>query len=108
MVNQDRSPRECLCEQCWQSPQGDVARSHRAINRVLALLDERRRRLFVGLLASQQGHGGVAQLARITGLSRTTIRRGLLELRDGADDFSARVRRPGGGRHRIEKKVPTY
>jgi hypothetical protein len=108
MGDQERSPRECLCERCRQSPQGDVARSHRAITRVLALLDERRRRLFVGLLAGQQGHGGVARLARITGLSRTTIRRGLLELRDGADDSSARVRRPGGGRHRIEKKVPTY
>jgi hypothetical protein len=71
---------------------------------VVALLDERRRRLFVGLLASQWGHGGVVLLARITGLSRTTIRRGQLEIDNATPDLAARVRRAGGGRKRLEKK----
>jgi DeoR/GlpR family transcriptional regulator of sugar metabolism len=73
---------------------------------VLTSLDERGRRLFAGLLARERGHGGVVALARITGLSRTTIRRGLLELeRDGAEP-AGRVRGPGGGRKRAEKKTP--
>jgi DNA-binding phage protein len=80
-----------------------VAEDHRAINRVVASLDERRRRLFAGLLAQQAGHGGIARVARITGLSRTTVLRGLRELA-APPDPSGRVRRPGGGRPRVEKK----
>jgi predicted ArsR family transcriptional regulator len=83
-----------------------VAEAHRAINRVVVLLDERRRRLFVGLLAQQVGHGGVAALAQITGLSRTTIRRGQLELAQPERVPAGRVRQPGGGRPRLEKKTP--
>jgi DNA-binding phage protein len=79
---------------------------HRAINRVMAELDERSRRLFAGLLARQQGRGGILRVARITGLSRMTIRRGLRESERGQTESSDRVRRRGGGRTRIEKKLP--
>jgi DeoR/GlpR family transcriptional regulator of sugar metabolism len=72
----------------------------------LASLDERGRRLFAGLLARQRGHGGVVALARITGLSRTTIRRGLVEVEQDGTPAASRVRRPGGGRKRAEKKTP--
>jgi hypothetical protein len=74
----------------------------------LALLDERQRRLFAGLLAERRGHGGVVELAAITGLSRTTIRRGQLELRQGASLPAGRVRRSGGGRPRAEKKTRAW
>ena len=77
---------------------------HRAINRVMAELDERGRRLFAGILARQHGHGGIQQVAEITGLSRVTIRRGLRESERGQAEFSDRVRRPGGGRKCVEKK----
>jgi hypothetical protein len=96
----------CSCVSCQRDPEGEVAREHRAINQVVGLLDERRRRLFVGLLASQWGHGRVVLLARITGLSRTTIRRGQLEIGKAAPDLGARVRQAGGGRKRLEKKSP--
>jgi DeoR/GlpR family transcriptional regulator of sugar metabolism len=86
-------------------PTGELAQEHQAINRVLATLDERRRRLFVGLLASQRGHGGVVQLARVTGMSRTTIRRGMLELEEAPPLDPRRVRRPGGGGQALEKKT---
>ena len=56
---------------------------HRAINRVMAELDERGRRLFAGILARQHGHGGIQQVAEITGLNRMTIRRGLRESERG-------------------------
>ena len=45
-----------------------------------------------------QGRGGVAAVSRITGLARSTIGRGLNELRAGEARDADRVRRPGGGR----------
>lgn len=105
MADQLRDFHACPCEHCRQEPQGLIALDHQAIKRVVTLLDERRRRLFAGLLARQAGHGGVVRVARITGLSRTTILRGLREL-DTPADASERVRRPGGGRPRLEKKRP--
>jgi hypothetical protein len=78
---------------------------HGAINRVMTKLDERGRRLFAGILARQQGRGGIQQVAEITGLSRMTIRRGWRESERGQGEFSDRVRRPGGGRKCIEKKL---
>lgn len=106
MADQRCNPHVCSCERCRGFPHGDIAQDHRAINRVVASLDERRRRLFAGLLANQRGHGGVAQVARVTGLSRTTIHRGVLELQASAAEPADRIRRPGGGRPRAEKKSP--
>ena|SRR5947209_2572154 len=104
-----RTVYQCPCSTCGQQPHGDTAQDHAAINRVLALLDERQRRLFAGLLAERRGHGGVVHLARITGLSRTTIRRGQLELRQGASlPEEGRIRRGGGGRPRAEKKIRAW
>jgi hypothetical protein len=95
----------CPCVECRERPRGRVAQDHGAINRVLALLNERQRRFLAGLLAERRGHGGLVAVARITGLSRTTIRRGLVELRRGDDVPEGRIRRPGGGRPRAEKKI---
>lgn len=96
----------CECPVCQQTPDGTGAEEHRAINRIIAAVDERNRRLFVGLLARRHGRGGITLLARITGLSPHTIRRGQRELRHGSEIMNECVRRPGGGRHRTEKKVP--
>jgi hypothetical protein len=62
--------------------------------------------LFGGLLAQERGHGGLVEVATITGMSRTTIQRGMLEIRRASPEAMDRVRRPGGGRKRLEKKVP--
>jgi DNA-binding phage protein len=70
----------CPCEHCQLESQGARAREHQLINQLVAILDERSRRLSVASLALQQGRGGLTQLARITGLSRNTIRRGIHEL----------------------------
>jgi len=61
-------------------------------------LDERGRRLFAANEAMAQGRGGVTATAAATGLARSTIHRGLAELRSGHNDIGERVRRPGGGR----------
>ena len=63
-----------------------------------AFLDERGRRLFAANEALALGHGGVTATAKATGLARSTINRGILELRSESNDIGSRVRRPGGGR----------
>ena len=68
-------------------------------------LDERSRRLFVGLLARHLGRGGIQRVSEITGFSRATIRRGLRQCDESQPAELDRVRRAGGGRKLIEKKV---
>ena len=63
-------------------------------------------RLLAGLLALRQGRGGILRVAEITGLSRTTIRRGIEELQRGIGRCPERIRQPGGGRKRLEKNSP--
>jgi hypothetical protein len=106
MADQHPFARACCCPDCRRGTEPEVADYHAAINSVLVGLDERNRRLFAGLLASDHGHGGVTLLAQVTGLSRTTILRGQCELEDGVQGDPGRVRRPGGGRPRLEKKRP--
>jgi hypothetical protein len=86
-----------------------VAVEHRAINRLVAVSNERLRRLLVGFLAAQMGYGGVSRMARITGMDRNTIARGQRELRRqgiSKAQASSRVRRFGGGRKPVESLVP--
>ena len=61
-------------------------------------LDERGRRLFAANEALAQHYGGVTAAAQATGLARSTINRGIRELRSARPDIVGRVRRPGGGR----------
>ncbi len=61
---------------------------------------------FAGFWATVYGRGGIARLVVITGLSRTTIRRGRSEFLQPEGIDTSRIRRPGGGRKRIEKNFP--
>ena len=101
-----RSRHRCVCSACQQHPHSGTAQAHRDINRFVAILNEKQRRLFLGWLARQQGRGAIRRLARITGVSRNTIRRGLRELRQRV--APGRIRRPGGGRPAVEKKGGTF
>jgi len=60
-------------------------------------LNERARRLFAASEALAAGRGGIAAVSRASGIARSTIGRGLAELRDDAVATAGRVRRPGGG-----------
>ena len=64
------------------------------------VVDERGRRRFAAAEALAAGRGGVTAVAPITGVARSTIDRGLAELRGDAAPAAApeRVRRQGGGR----------
>jgi len=70
-----------------------------------SLLDEQQRRLYAGLESLKQGHGGDRKLAEILGLDEQTVARGRRELL-AAKVQRERVRQPGGGRPRAEKKRP--
>ena len=65
---------------------------------IKASLNERARRLWAAAEARALGRGGVARVLRATGLSPTTLNRGLRELESGDAPPPGRVRRPGGGR----------
>jgi hypothetical protein len=69
-------------------------------------LDERGRRLHAAAEVRAIGYGGLAAVARATGLSRGTIGRGVKDL-DHAPLPSGRVRRDGGGRHPLSASDPT-
>jgi hypothetical protein len=101
-----RTVHRCTCDGCQQHPYSGSAKQHRAINRVLATLDEGNRRRFVGLLAFQWGRGGLQSLNRITGLSRNTLRRGRAEVAHITRVPAGKGRQSGGGRQRVEKNSP--
>ena len=108
MVKVRKAIYKCHCLDCIAQPDSDTALFHRSINRLVATLNEKDRRQFVGLLASQLGHGGITTLAKITGLHRKTIERGRNEIRENDIGSDARIRVAGGGRHKVEKKRPIY
>ena len=70
-------------------------------------LDERRRRLWAAAEARSAGRGGIAAVARASGMSEETIRRGVRELETGHSLELGRVRRPGGGRKPLTETDPT-
>ena len=96
----------CKCVACQRHPYGKIAKEHKAINRVLAGLDERNKRRFVGLLASQKEN--ISLLAEITGLSRNTIYRGQSEVEYPSQNPISGVRCAGGGRIPVEKNNPGF
>lgn len=71
------------------------------------VLDERTRRLWAGTEAIAWGRGGMAAVARVTGLSCNTVKRGMQESQQKKTVDVARIRRPGGGRKRKTVMDPT-
>ena len=68
-------------------------------------LDERGRRLFAAAEVRTAGWGGLAVVARITGLARSTINRGEDDL-DAEPLAKGQIRRAGGGRKAVSKNDP--
>jgi len=62
------------------------------------VLDERGRRRFAAAEAMAAGYGGMSAVERATGIARSTIGRGLIDLRSDEPETAERVRRPGAGR----------
>jgi hypothetical protein len=87
-----------------------VQRIERKFRALEALLDERVRRQWAAAEAKAYGWGGICAVAKATGLSPTTIRKGLVELRIREnrphDPLPLRIRRVGGGRKQKTQSDP--
>jgi hypothetical protein len=70
------------------------------------VLDERGRRLWAAAEARSAGWGGIAAVVRATGISESTVLRGLAELESGEVLEPGRVRRPGAGQVPILEREP--
>jgi transposase len=70
------------------------------IARMLPILDERQRRIFLAAEALAFGHGGVKTVSEISGVSRVTIIEGKKEISNGESTLLplGRCRQSGGGR----------
>jgi hypothetical protein len=69
-------------------------------------LNERQRRLWAASEARACGRGGIAAVARATGISKDTVGRGIAELAAGVRLEPGRVRRRGAGRRALTDSDP--
>jgi hypothetical protein len=70
-------------------------------------LTERARRLWAATEARAAGRGGITGVVQATGISYSTIQRGLTELAAKPRVAPGRIRRPGGGRKKTVVNDPT-
>ncbi len=72
-------------------------------------LNEKQRRWVAGVMSEMLGWGGTKHMANLTGMDPKTIRQGRIDLQNNLDGFpSDRIRREGGGRPPLEKKIRTF
>src|SRR3954471_17813019 len=83
---------------------GQLARRFEVL---LPHLNERQQRLALAAEARLLGHGGIRAVAEATGVSATTVHRGVAELESAEDPLPVgRARRSGGGRKRASAQDP--
>lgn len=74
------------------------------MNLLMSRMDEQQRRWYAAVEAQRYGRGGETLVGQITGLDAKTIRRGRREVAEGlVNNPPGRIRKPGGGRKRVEK-----
>jgi len=73
------------------------------ILKILNGLNECQSRLYVAREAISFGRGGLKLMNEITGMSRTTIIKGIKELKEGSLESDQRIRKEGGGRKKLEE-----
>lgn len=100
---ENRPIHQCRCLTCRSRKNSPTKQLHARINFLVSTLDEHQRRLYVGLESQRLGHGGDRTLAQITGMSVDTIAAGRRELQ--TTQPTERIRVPGSGRPRVEKKT---
>ena len=77
-----------------------------ALLKTLPMLDERSRRLVLGMAAEAEGEGGTGRVAALTGASWQTVANGKAELDAEEELPPGRRRRPGGGRKPLAETDP--
>jgi hypothetical protein len=79
---------------------GEMRESMRLL---LTVLNEKQRRLYLGLESIRLGHGGDAAISRMSGVNAKTMALGRRQLQDG-DITAERIRKAGAGRPPVKKK----
>jgi len=85
-----------------------VQAARKRYRQIAPVLNEQSRRRFVALEARALGRGGVSLMARITGLARSTIYRGVSDIRNNVTTPPGRIRKEGGGGGRKYWKIPHF
>ena len=97
----------CACPGCIRPEDHGDRAIHLQMNLFFSRLDEQQRRWYAALESRHVGHGGDRLVSQITGISEKCIRRGHAELDAGLTGRPHdRIRRPGGGRRKLEEKDP--
>lgn len=68
------------------------------LKRILPYLNEKQQRILAATEAIALGYGGVSKVSKITGISRTTIHKGIDDLENKNYKLLERIRLSGGGR----------
>ena len=79
------------------------------INTMMPLLNEKQKRIYLASEAMAIGRGGVTEVSRISGISRSVITAGIKDINDGNAEFlsaDAPIRRKGAGRKPITETQP--
>ena len=81
------------------------------ILKILPILNEAQKRMFLASEAEALGYGGITQISKATGISRVTITSGIKELKEGRNTCvpgseCMGIRREGAGRKPIEITQP--
>jgi hypothetical protein len=93
-----------MIEYFYQNKRGKNIMQER-IELMLPHLNEKQKRLFLASEAVSYGRGGIAEVIRISGASRNTIKRGINELKSGKI-HEGKIRENGGGRKYVEEVYP--
>jgi transposase len=95
---------------CWywgrNNEEVDRDSLKRKFDVMLPMLDERQRRLYLATEAESLGRGGITLVAKVAGVSRDLIQRGVHEPDLAAPAPADRVRRSGGGRKKQTEVNP--
>ena len=81
------------------------------INKILPMLNEAQKRMYLASEAEALGHGGITEISRISGVSRVTITAGINDLKQGRNtavpgESQSPIRKEGAGRKPIEVTQP--
>lgn len=77
------------------------------IDKVIPLLNERQRRIYLGAEAQSIGWGGTSKVSKLSSVSRLTISKGALESNNsGKYNEENRTRKEGGGRKKVIDQQP--
>lgn len=78
------------------------------IQRVFKCLNEKQRRIYLAAEANSIGWGGISKISLLSGVSRSTIARGVREISEGVIDIDNKVpiRAKGGGRKKESERQP--